>query len=330
MLKTLMQVNIDLICIVTIILNYICAMSEGIKSWLILLLLALIWGSSFILMKKAMFTTDGYNIYSDVQVGSLRMMFASLVLLPFAIRLFRKIKRVKSLIMLALVGFCGNFFPAFLFTYSETGISSGYAGMLNSCTPIFALIIGFVIFKQRLTSLQIAGVLIGTVGVISLMIAGHDLSISGGWSHILAVVLATFFYAISLNTIKYTLPELKSFEITVLSFSLILIPSTVIAFVSDSWQTTVGHPEAMTGLFYLLILSVVGTAFAVAIFTYLVNISSVIFASSVTYLIPIVAVLIGLAFNETISIWQIISMIVVLSGVFIANYKTLIKVKSKP
>ena len=303
-------------------------MSDSLRSWFILILLALIWGSSFILMKKAMYTEFGVPIYSDVQVGSMRMLFASLALLPFGIRALRKIKSLKTVIMLSLVGFCGNFFPAFLFTYSETGISSGFAGMLNSFTPIFALMIGLVIFKQRLTKNQLIGVIIGTIGVVLLMLAGKDVSITGSWSHIIAVVIATFCYAISLNTIKHALPDLKSFDITALSFSFIMIPSAIITLLTGSWETTISDPNANTGLLYLMILSLLGTAFAVAIFTHLVNLSSVIFASSVTYLIPIVAVLIGLAFNERIGIWQITSMLVVLSGVFIANYKAMLKIKS--
>ena len=275
-----------------------------------------------------MYTEFGVPIYSDVQVGSMRMLFASLALLPFGIRALRKIKSLKTVIMLSLVGFCGNFFPAFLFTYSETGISSGFAGMLNSFTPIFALMIGLVIFKQRLTKNQLIGVIIGTIGVVLLMLAGKDVSITGSWSHIIAVVIATFCYAISLNTIKHALPDLKSFDITALSFSFIMIPSAIITLLTGSWETTISDPNANTGLLYLMILSLLGTAFAVAIFTHLVNLSSVIFASSVTYLIPIVAVLIGLAFNERIGIWQITSMLVVLSGVFIANYKAMLKIKS--
>ena len=268
-----------------------------------------------------MYGTEGEIIFSDTQVGALRMTIASLVLLPFALRSIRKINSVRQLLMLLLVGFCGNFFPAFLFTFSETGISSGFAGMLNSFTPIFALIIGVVIFKQRMTAIQSIGVLVGTTGVTLLMLAGKDISLMGSWYHILAVVLATFCYAISLNTIKYTLDGFRSFDITALAFGVIFIPSILLAVSTGSFETIAEHPHSLNGLFYLGILSVVGTAFAVALFTKLVAMSSVIFASSVTYLIPIVAVMIGLYFGEKISIGQVLSMLLVLGGVFIANAK---------
>ena len=131
-------------------------MSNSTKSWMLLLTLACIWGSSFILMKKGMFTADGGELFSAPQVGALRMLIASSVLLPFSIRAIRKIQNKKDLLFFSIVGFSGNFFPAFLFTYAETGISSGFAGMLNSFTPIFTIIIGYVIYKQRITSFQVA------------------------------------------------------------------------------------------------------------------------------------------------------------------------------
>ena len=125
-------------------------------------------------MKRAMFTIDEKPIFSDTQVGALRMFIAALVLLPFALKDIKLLKNWKTFGKLAIVGFCGNFFPAFLFTYAETGISSGYAGMLNSCVPIFAILIGAFVFKDRLTRIQLIGILIGTGGVISLMIAGQN------------------------------------------------------------------------------------------------------------------------------------------------------------
>ena len=267
-----------------------------------------------------MYTTAGDEIFSDTQVASLRMVIASSVLLPFAIRGLRRIKSLKESVLLAVVGTCGNFLPSFMFTYAETGISSGYAGMLNSFTPIFALLIGFAVFQQRLTRVQMFGVGIGTVGVVLLMLAGKNLSISGDWGHILSIVFATLCYAISLNTIKHTLQKFKSFEITSLSFLIILFPSLFIAWDQGVVEEIRTNEHAPEGLMYLVVLSVLGTAFAVIMFNKLVTISSVLFASSVTYLIPVFAVVIGLYFGEQINTNQILSMMVVLSGVFVANY----------
>jgi len=140
-------------------------MSKELKNWFLLLLLACIWGSSFILMKKGMQTSDGSPVFSDTQVGALRMALASLVLLPLGLRFLGKIRNYKQFFSLTIVGLSGNFFPAFLFTYAESGISSGLAGMLNSFTPIFTIIIGMSFFKVKLSLIQLFGVLIGTASV---------------------------------------------------------------------------------------------------------------------------------------------------------------------
>lgn len=293
-------------------------MSKQTISWLLLLLLACIWGSSFILMKKGMFAEDGTAIFSSEQVGSLRMLIAALALLPISINKL-KILTWKNVFPLAIVGFCGNFFPAFLFTYAETGISSGLAGMLNSFTPIFTIVIGFLFFKTKLTNKQIIGTVIGTVGIIALVLTGKNASINGDWEHVMAVVLATLLYAISLTTIKNKLSTFTSFEITSLAF-LIIFPFSIGGFfLTDTLQTFKSNQLANQGIFYIVILSIVGTALAVVLFNRIIAFSSALFASSVTYFIPIVAVFIGFAFGETINLWQVLSMLIVLSGVIIAN-----------
>jgi len=293
-------------------------MSKQTISWLLLLLLACIWGSSFILMKKGMFAEDGTAIFSSEQVGSLRMLIAALALLPISIGKLKKLSW-KNILPLAIVGFCGNFFPAFLFTYAETGISSGLAGMLNSFTPIFTIIIGFLFFKTKLTNKQIIGTVIGTLGIIALVLTGKTASLNGDWDHILAIVLATLLYAISLTTIKNKLSNFNSFEITSLAF-LIIFPFSIGGFfLTDTIQTFNSNPMANQGIFYIIILSIVGTALAVVLFNRIIAFSSALFASSVTYFIPIVAVLIGFTFGETINLWQVLSMLIVLSGVIIAN-----------
>ena len=293
-------------------------MSKQTISWLLLLLLACIWGSSFILMKKGMFAEDGTAIFSSEQVGSLRILIAALALLPISIGKLKKLSW-KNILPLAIVGFCGNFFPAFLFTYAETGISSGLAGMLNSFTPIFTIIIGFLFFKTKLTNKQIIGTVIGTLGIIALVLTGKTASLNGDWDHILAIVLATLLYAISLTTIKNKLSNFNSFEITSLAF-LIIFPFSIGGFfLTDTIQTFNSNPMAYQGIFYIIILSIVGTALAVVLFNRIIAFSSALFASSVTYFIPIVAVLIGFTFGETINLWQVLSMLIVLSGVIIAN-----------
>jgi drug/metabolite transporter (DMT)-like permease len=294
-------------------------MSKELKGWLLLLLLACIWGSSFILMKKGMFANDGSPIFSDTQVGSLRMLIASLVLLPFGLKHLKHIKNFKQLLSLSIVGFFGNFFPAFLFTYSETGISSGFAGMLNSFTPIFTVLIGYFIFKVKLTPIQLIGILIGTVGIYFLMAAGKSISKTGNWSHIIAVVVATLFYGISLNTIKHTLQQFSAIQITSLAFTVILPPSLIATYGFGTFSTIRVNPHALDGLLYISILSIIGTALAVVLFNRIISVRSALFASSVTYFIPVVAVIIGYFFKEQIGYWQVVAMFIILAGVILVN-----------
>jgi drug/metabolite transporter (DMT)-like permease len=280
-------------------------------------------------MKRGMHTVDGLPIFSDLQVGAMRMLIAGLVLAPFAVRHVKKIKTWQQFISLSIVGFSGNFFPAFLFTYAETGLSSGFAGMLNSFTPIFTIIIGFFVFKVKLSSIQLLGIAIGTTGIVLLMFAGKSISMTGTWFHILAIVLATLMYGISLNTIKHTLQMFKAIEITSLAFFIVLIPAAIANLTFGTALTFQQNPHAMEGLGYITILSVVGTALAVILFNKIISISSALFASSVTYFIPIVAVLIGLYFGEQISWGQVGSMCIVLLGVFILNSGNIFKLSSK-
>ncbi len=286
-------------------------------------------------MKKGMFfetADESIDIFNDTQVASIRMTLAGAVLLPFALKAMKKIKSFKEGMWLFIVGFFGNFIPAYLFTYAETGISSGYAGMLNSCTPIFTVLIGYFIYSVRLTTVQVIGLIIGTVGLILLMMAGNLEENKGNIIHVLAIVLATLMYAVSMTTIKYKLQQFKSFEITSISLMMVLLPSIIGFFIDDTASVFVENEYAWEGFLYISILGVVGTAFAVIIFNKIITLRDPLFASSVTYFIPIIAILIGLAFNESINLAQVASMFIVLIGVFFANYWPTLKkrMSSKP
>ncbi len=302
-------------------------MLKDLKNWILLILLSLIWGSSFILMNKGMYTSGKEKIFSFEQVGALRMLIASIALSPFALKALKKIKDKRILGSVLIVGFSGNFIPAFLFPFAQTGLTSGFAGMLNSFTPIFTVIIGFIVFGNKLGKSQIIGMFIGTIGIILLMYSGSQVALTGNWTHISAILLATLMYAISLNTIKHKLSDLKAIEVSSLAFFLLLIPSTIALFTTETHLTLQFNPYALNGLVFIGILSILGTAVAVILFNELIKNSSTVFASSVTYFIPVVAVSIGLFFKETLSLWQVGSMFIVLSGVFFINLWDSIRAK---
>ena len=308
---------------------YFCAVKQNLKSWLLLLLLACIWGSSFILMKKGMYTTSGEAIFSAPQVASLRILLAALVLFPFAIPSLKKLFHRKNAWRFLSVGLSGNLIPAFLFTYAETGISSGLAGMLNSFTPIFTLLVGVLLFQIKAKLFQVIGAAIGTAGIFLLVILGKSASFTGNMEQIIAVIIATLLYGLSLNLIKHKLAGFTSIEITSLSFASILIPSAFAFFYFQTPAVMFTNPAAGPAFLYISILGIIGTAMAVFLFNGIIKKSSALFASSVTYLIPIVAVIIGLSFSEEITYNQVGAMVIVLLGVFIVNYGQLVFLKMK-
>ena len=271
-----------------------------------------------------MFTDNGEAIFSANQLGALRMLIASIVIFPFAISKLKLVKK-KHVVPLLIVGFCGNIFPAFLFPFAETEVSSGFAGMLNSFTPIFTLLICFFIFKTPVSKRQIWGLIIGSIGAVTLSLSGIKGNENYSLIHVLAIILATFFYALNLSYIKFKLNDLKPFDIAALGF-LFVFPFAIVASLFFNAQEVIqSNNHAMEGLIYIAVLSIIGTSLALVIFNQILSMSSPLFASSVTYFIPIVALLLGIVFGENIEAFQIVGMLVVLLGVYTINKKAALK-----
>ena len=280
--------------------------------WITLLFLAFIWGSSFILMKR------GLEVYSYKEVAALRMSIAFICLLPFAIKHIKTIDR-KYWTYLAIVGLFGNGIPAFLFTKAQTGLSSSLTGMLNSLVPLFTLLLGVIIFKTKFKANRFIGAFIGLIGAIGLITSnGIDLNDSN-LSYTFYVVAATICYAISVNTINTYLQDIGSLKITAVSFVFIGPPILAYLFTTDFIPTTLNNEAAGIALFYISILSIFGTAVSVIIFNMLIKKTSGVFATSVTYLIPIIAIFWGVLDGERINFIQLISIVIILIGIYFIN-----------
>jgi len=132
------------------------------------------------------------EVYSNVELGALRISFAGLVLLPFAFSRIKGLSR-KDWIWLATVGVIGNTIPAFLFAKAQTGIDSSLAGILNSTTPLFALIIGLLVYKLKTHWLNYIGIFLGFIGAIMIIISKNDGHIDFNLQYSAYVVLATVF-----------------------------------------------------------------------------------------------------------------------------------------
>jgi len=294
----------------------------GFIEILLFVVLSIIWGSSFFFMKHGMYDAEGQVVFANQQVASLRMVIAGTALLPVALYNIKKLAQIKVLKSIATVGIFGNFFPAFLFTFAQTGLISGYVGMLNSATPIFSVLIAYFIFKDKLESKQILGLVLGNIGVIMLM-TGYvgDAQFDGGWIHVFAVVLATLFYGISLNTIKFKLTGVKAIHITSLAFLIISVPGWFCFFWFDTLAVFNNNPQAYTSILYILALSLLGTVLGVYLYALLIARSTTLFSSMVTFAMPIVSVFIGLLDGESFTGFQLISLLIICAGIIFANRK---------
>lgn len=281
----------------------------------LLIALALIWGSSFILMK------NGLKVYSSDQVATMRMFFSFLFLLPLTIRYAFKIP-VKYYGMITLVGLLGNGIPAILFATAQTKLNSSTAGVLNTLTPIFTLIVAAVFFKHKFSAQKIAGVVMGLLGAIALIMLRSNGSIDPNYTYGLYILLATICYAWSVNLIKEYLHKLPALGISSLALLVIgPVYGYYLFYHTDFILRVQLETGSLDALFYVILLAMFGTALSLILFNKLVQISNIVYASSVTYLIPIVALFWGIVDGEQLNIIHFIGMSLILSGVYLANKK---------
>ena len=296
-------------------------MSEKLKAWSLLLLLSLIWGSSFLLIKTGLYDVDGSPRLPADELGALRVAFATLFLSPLLFVSFKYLTK-KTFIFLLISGICGNGLPAFLFAFAETRLNSSVVGMLNSLVPLFTILIGALFFQFKIKKQHIVGIVVATLGTFLIVREQISLIPIGEQSlllPLLSVLVATLCYAVSLNVIKYKLVEVKSTAITSLSFFMISPFAFLYLYNSDFIERVQHQTNVMEGIGAILLLALVGTAMAVLLFNQLIKISSPVFASSVTYFIPIVAMSIGFFIGESITPMQVIGMFVLIGGVLIVN-----------
>ncbi len=294
--------------------------SKELKNALVLSVLALIWGSSFILMSFVLTDSQGEPLYSPLALGSLRLVLAGLVLLPVAIRHFSKLRSALFL-PIAIVGIFGNGIPAFLFAISLKEIDTGLAGILNSLVPLFTVITGMLLFGLKLNKKALVGVFIGFVGAAGLVFVKtggvNTSSVYLGYAGL--IVIATICYSLSVNTIQNKLSQTDAIVIASLGLFIAAIPGGVVLCFTDFTDVLLNNKEGVNGLGYCLVLSAVGTAFALVLFNKLVQDSSAVFASLVTYLIPVVAVMWGVYFGEEYSLIQLAFGGIILLGVYLVK-----------
>ena len=289
-------------------------MNDDSKKWVYLILLSLVWGSSFILIKKALLGL------SPLQLGGLRIVFASLVLFVFGFRSLKTFGR-KDLKWIIAAGLLSSFFPPFLFALAQTEIDSGVTSIFNSVVPLLTTIVGIAAFGAIVTKRQILGVFIGLAGTVALIVAGMEFKPDRNYAYALFILVSALGYAININIIKKHLAHLSPLAVTTGSFGVAFLPALILVAFSGFFAEFEGNPEMHIALYYLLALAIIGTSIANIFFNKLIHLSSPVFAASVTYLIPLVAVLWAVWDGETMNSYQLLGGLIILLGVWLVNRK---------
>ena len=296
-------------------INIINKLHLGKKTlaWGILIILMLIWGTSFILIKR------GLEVFSSEIVGALRIVVSFLVLLPFAISRLQKVP-VDKWKYIALIGILGTGIPSFLFAKAQTVLGSSLAGILNSLTPLFTLIIGLSFFRQKSRWQNILGVFIGLAGAVGLIAATSGASLSFQFSYAFLIIIATIFYALQSNILKYYLNEIPPVTIASIGFFVIGIPVGIYLFFFTNFTWAVVHQEnGLEGVFYVALLGIFSSAFAIILYNKLVQMTNAVFASSVTYFVPVIALIWGTFDGEKFPLISVLFITMIILGVFLVN-----------
>jgi drug/metabolite transporter (DMT)-like permease len=287
--------------------------NKALIAWLLLILLACVWGTSFILVKKSL------SVFTPFQIGAYRIMMAGTVFIPWVIR-YRKeypVEKTKFFIASGLLGFL---LPAFLFAYAGSKINSSLSGTLNSATPIFVLVVGAMFFQQKIKFFQVFGLILGFIGSLLLVLVGKSGGLSFDNPYALLVILAALMYGFNVNIVGKFLIDVKPISLSAWTLIMVGIVATIMLFSTDFLQR-ISLPNAPKALLYMTILGAVGSGLMAIIFNYVLQIASPIFASSVTYLIPIVAMFNGFLDGEAIFPLHYLGMFIILVGVWLINKK---------
>ena len=289
-------------------------MNLGIRKWGTLIILSIIWGSSYILIKK------GLTGLTPIQLGSLRVIVTTILIAPIGYQKIKKIPKEK-LKWVAFSAFVGSFLPAYLFAFAETEISSSVTAVMVSLTPLFTLLISVIIFGEELLRKQVLGVIVGFLGII-VLINNELLESSFSLLYVMFVIIAAFCYAVNANVLKYKLPNIPALGIVFMSFLFMFIPAFIILFFSDfPFADFASNPLIIESIIYIIILALFGTAIAKVLYIKLLAISTPVFSVSTTYLMPIIAIFWGLLDGESFQPIQFIGTLIILMGVYLVTKK---------
>ena len=288
--------------------------SVTLLPWIILISLSLIWGSSFILMKR------GLDAFSFQQVAALRIFIAFLVIAPFTITKIFKIPK-KYWLYIIIAGYLGNGIPAFLFTKAETYLSSSLAGILNALAPLFTFILGILFFQTKARWFRFLGVVLGLIGAIGLVLLSEG-SKFDNLGYGFYVIVATFFYGLSTNVVKRFLQDVNPLHLAGAFFFVTGIPLGIYLFsCTDFVNVMTTQKEAVSSLGYVCLLAIFGSAISIVLWNTLIQKTNAVFAASVTYVMPVIAIMWGVLDGEKFLFVYSFMIMLILIGVYLTNKK---------
>ena len=288
--------------------------SENNKRWLYLAVLSIIWGSSFILIKK------GLVGLTPFQLASLRMIFAATAIAIYSFNSLKKIPK-KSWKWIIITAYFGTFFPVYLISYGQTEIESGLASIITTITPINTLLVGIIFFGLMYTKKQLLGLLIGLVGAILLIYEASEANFSINIYYSFFIYMTTVGYAASVNLIKNYLTNISPEAVTAGIFISISPPALIVLFLSDFSSLNFQDSTVISSIIFVFILGVFSSAVAQTLFNKFVKIASPLFASAVTYTMPIIAIFWAILDGETLTLMQFFATAIILAGVYMVNKK---------
>ena len=286
-------------------------MNQRIANLGVFILLSLTWGSSFILMKI------GLESFTSYQVASLRLVAAGIALLPFLPKALKQTPANK-LPIIFLSGLLGNGIPAFLFCLAETEIDSSLAGILNALTPLMALLSGIIIYKSPFRKEQLTGIFVGLAGVV-LLFTSKGINTNNHWYYAFLVILATISYGVNISLVHHQLKGFSSVQLGSIAMFFCGVVTFPILWFSNFFPRFTMPDAPWRSLGAGLVLGVMGTGVAAVLFFLLIKRAGSVLASMVAYALPLVAVGWGLVAKESINWVQVLSMLVILAGVYLVN-----------
>jgi drug/metabolite transporter (DMT)-like permease len=280
---------------------------------LLLVSLTIIWGTSYILMKKAL------RVFHPVEMAAIRISLSFIFTSPFLYSAIKNIAK-KDIWKVAIVGLLGTGIPAFLFAFSMTKINSGVNGVINSLSPLFTVLSGYIFWKIETPKMKFLGVMIGLLGALFLILSKQHGSTESTYLFAILPVIATFCYGTNSNFVKQNFPDANALQITAIAMAIIGVPSLIYVLTAVPFSITT-QPLFISSFSALIFLSLFGTIVAWMLFYKLVQRTDALFAASVTYLIPIVALSWGVLDGERFTPFHLVGLVLILIGVYFVSKK---------